>query len=171
MLGDEAANAAQRLAPALARSLACSGAAHVVLGDPALWAGALDRLELDAELLRHPPDQRRRSHPGRGLAARLGGGRCGLGARLLFLHRGCRPVFADHDQDGADGNDVALGDEDPRNLAGSRRGDLDRRLVGLHLDQRVVLGDLLPLGDEPAGDLALGQPLAEVGQLELVGHA
>ena len=27
-----------------------------------------------------------------------------------------------------------------------------------------------PTGDEPAGDLALGQPLAEVGQLELVGH-
>ena len=35
----------------------------------------------------------------------------------------------------------------------------------------VVLGDLLALLDEPTGDLALGQSLAEVGQLELVGHA
>ena len=38
------------------------------------------------------------------------------------------------------------------------------------LDEGVVLGDLLPFGDEPAGDLALGQALAEVGQLELVRH-
>ena len=48
--------------------------------------------------------------------------------------------------------------------------DLDRRLVGLHLDERVVLGDLLALLDEPAGDLPLGETLAEIRQLELVGH-
>src|SRR6266849_2324686 len=37
--------------------------------------------------------------------------------------------------------------------------------------ERVVLGDLLPFLDEPAGDLALGQTLAEIGELELVRHA
>ena len=55
-------------------------------------------------------------------------------------------------------------------LPGRGRRDLDRRLVGLDLDERVVLCDLLSLDDEPARDLALGQALAEVGQLELVRH-
>ena len=61
-------------------------------------------------------------------------------------------------------------DEDARDLPGRRRGDLDGRLVRLDLDERLVLGHLVPLGDEPAGDLALGQALAEVRKLELVGH-
>jgi hypothetical protein len=43
-------------------------------------------------------------------------------------------------------------------------------LVGLDLDERIVLGDLLPFGDEPARDLAFGQALAEVRQLQLVRH-
>ena len=81
-----------------------------------------------------------------------------------------RTVAADHDQHGADRDDLALGDEDPRDGSASRRRDLDGRLVGRDLDERVVLGDLLALLDEPAGDLALGQALAEVRQLELVGH-
>src|SRR5262249_3703668 len=55
-------------------------------------------------------------------------------------------------------------------LSRRRRRDLDRRLVRLHLDERVVLGDLLPLAHEPARDLAFGQALAQVGKLELVGH-
>ena len=53
---------------------------------------------------------------------------------------------------------------------GRRRRHLDGRLVGLDLDQQVVLGDLLADGDQPADDLALGDPLAEVGHAELVGH-
>ena len=88
--------------------------------------------------------------------------------------RGCSQpagaVLADHDQHRPDRDDLALGDEDLRDLAGRGRRDLDGRLVGLDLDERVVLGDLLALGDEPAGDLALGQPFAEIRQLELVGH-
>ena len=55
--------------------------------------------------------------------------------------------------------------------ASRRRRDLDRRLVVRDLDERVVLFDLLAHLHEPARDLALGQTLAEVGQLELVGHA
>ena len=39
-------------------------------------------------------------------------------------------------------------------------GNLDGRLVGLDLDERIVLGDLLPLGDEPARHLALRESLA-----------
>ena len=57
-----------------------------------------------------------------------------------------------------------------RDLARRRRRDLDRRLVGLDLDERLVLRHLVPLGDEPAGDLAFGQALAEIRKLELVRH-
>ena len=147
-------------------------AAHVLLGDLAVRAGAGD----DRRGRRRAPGRscgraasRGRAPPGRvwdrswGLS--LGHGRCGHG-----LLRPARPVLADHDEHRPDRDDLALGDEDPRDLPGRRRRDLDRRLVGLDLDERIVLGDLLALRDEPAGDLALGQALAEVGQLELVGH-
>ena len=98
------------------------------------------------------------------LRRRLRSGRCRRAA-------GCAaPFAADHDEHRADGDDLALADEDLRDDAGGRRRDLDRRLVGRDLDERIVLGDLLALRDEPARDLALGQSLAEVGQLELVRH-
>ena len=77
---------------------------------------------------------------------------------------------ADDDEDGADRDDRALLDEDPRHRPGGGGRDLDRGLVGRDLDERVVLGELLALRDEPAGDLALGQPFTQVGQLELVRH-
>src|SRR5205823_13023931 len=83
---------------------------------------------------------------------------------------GRRAVLADDDQHRADWHDLALGHEDPSYPTGRGRRDLDRRLVGLHLDERIVLTDLLALCDEPARDLALGQALAEVGELELVRH-
>src|SRR4029079_4410355 len=74
------------------------------------------------------------------------------------------------DQHRPDGDDFSLGNEDACDLPSGRGRDLDRRLVGLDLDQRVVLGDLLALLDQPAGDLALGQAFAEVRELELVRH-
>src|SRR6185437_12174991 len=54
--------------------------------------------------------------------------------------------------------------------AGSGRRDLDGRLVRRDLDERIVLPDLLSFLHEPARDLALGQALPQVRQLELVGH-
>src|SRR5262249_34151419 len=100
--------------------------------------------------------------------------------RRLALRRGLRlpggrgrpwhPVAADHDEHRPDRDDLAFLDEDLGDLPGGRRGDLDRRLVGLDLDEWIVLCDFLSLGDEPARDLALGQPLPEVRQLELVRH-
>ena len=171
VLGDEAANTAQRLAPAprLETSPAPARRTSSSVIRPCGPLPSTDSRSTPSSCAIRLISGVAR-HLGRGLPRRLGR-RGGLGPRLLLHHRGCGPVLADHDQHGPDGHDVAFGDQDPRDLAGRRRGDLDRRLVGLHLDQRVVLGDLLPLGDEPAGDLALGQPLAEVGQLELVGHA
>ena len=78
--------------------------------------------------------------------------------------------LADHDEDRADRSDLALGHDDAENRPLVRRRDLDGRLVRLDLDERVVLGDLLALGDEPARDLAFGQPLPEVGQFERLRH-
>ena len=60
--------------------------------------------------------------------------------------------------------------EDPEHDAGHRRADLDRRLVGLDLDDRLVLDHRIALAHEPAGDLALGQPLAQLRQRERVCH-
>ena len=82
-----------------------------------------------------------------------------------------RFVAADHDEHRPDRRDFALGDVDARDGSRGRRGDLDRRLVGLDLDERLVFRDLVPDRDEPARDLSLGQPLPEIRQLELVGHA
>ena len=126
--------------------------------------------EVDAELRRDLAHERRRAHllAGGGPSPRLSAAGRRAAARHLGLGRGA--VAADHDEHGADRDDLALGDEDPGDGAARRRRDLDRRLVGRDLDERRVLGDLLALLDEPAGDLALGQALAEVRQLELVGH-
>ena len=79
-------------------------------------------------------------------------------------------LLADHDEHGPDGSDLTLLDEDLEHRAAPRRRDLDRRLVGLHLDERLVLLDALPLRDEPACDLGFRETLAEVGELELVRH-
>ena len=79
-------------------------------------------------------------------------------------------VAADHDQNGADGDDRSFLDEDPRHDARGGRRDLHRRFVRLDLDERLVLRNLLALGHEPARDLAFGQSLTEVRQLELERH-
>ncbi len=93
-------------------------------------------------------------------------------SRALLLDRAEKllSLLADHDEDGADRRDRAFLDEDLQHGSRPRGRDLDRRLVGLHLDERLILVDRLPLRDEPARDLGLGEALAEVGQLELVGH-
>ena len=58
-----AADAADRLAPLRRRGRCGSAAAaDVGLGDSPLRPGAGDRREIDAELLREPPDERRRAH-------------------------------------------------------------------------------------------------------------
>src|SRR5207302_6965506 len=76
----------------------------------------------------------------------------------------------EHDEHRADRNNLALADEDARDASRRGRRNLDRRLVGLQFDERLVLRHLVALGNEPARDLALGQPLAEVRQLELERH-
>jgi hypothetical protein len=69
-------------------------------------------------------------------------------------------VFADDDEDRADRDDLAFLDSDARDFAGGGGRDLDGRLVSLDLDKRLVLGHLVALGHEPAGNLAFGQAFA-----------
>ena len=172
VLDDLPADAAHRLAPALGGHRAACGGANVLLGDPPTRPGRRHRCELDAELLGDAPHERRRLHlaalarSDRSRGQSLGHGRCG---RVRKRDRSV-VVGADHDEHRADRGDLALRDEDARDEARGRRGDLDGRLVGLDLDERLVLGDLVADRDEPARHLALGQPLAQVGQLERVRH-
>ena len=77
VLGDQAADAAQRLAPALcgsqrvAADMSRSGSADIGLGDPSARAGPGDRRRVDAELLGDPADERRRLDPSGGDFARV----------------------------------------------------------------------------------------------------
>ena len=54
--------------------------------------------------------------------------------------------------------------------AGERRRDLDRRLRGLHLDERLVERDEVPFTDQPLDDPALLEALAEVRHHEDAFH-
>ena len=61
VLGDQATDAAQRLAPAFFGAAAVPGGrAHVVLGDAALRSRSFDGGQIDAELLRDSANERRR---------------------------------------------------------------------------------------------------------------
>src|SRR6185436_7999203 len=61
-------------------------------------------------------------------------------------------------------------DVDLVDAPGHRRGDLDRGLVGLHLEQRRVLGDDVTLAHVHLADLGLRQSFTEIGQDEGAGH-
>jgi hypothetical protein len=74
--------------------------------------------------------------------------------------------FGDRQQRLADPDGDALCGVQCDDTAGERRRHLDDRLRRLDLDDVLVSGDLVALGDEPAHDLSLGEPLAEVGEEE-----
>jgi hypothetical protein len=102
------------------------------------------------------------------LRGRWGGSPVVRGARL---EPPGPPAGVDADQGGADVEGVALGGVELDHRAGVGGGDLDHRLGRLHLHDRLVEGDGLALGDQPAHHLALCEPFAEVGELELaLGH-
>ena len=79
-------------------------------------------------------------------------------------------LLAHHDEHGSYRRDLAFRNDDLQHRARVGGRDLDRRLVGLDLDERLVLLDPVTLGHQPAGDLALGQALTEIGQPELARH-
>ena len=137
---------------------------HVLFRHASLWAGPAKSVDVDAELLGDLADERRRPRPPRLYGTRPWGLTPG---HVLFRRLA---IAADGHEHRADRHDLALGDEDTRHDARGWRRDLDGRLVRLDLDERIVLGHLLPLGDEPPRDLAFREALAEVGEFELVRH-
>jgi DNA-binding CsgD family transcriptional regulator len=172
LLDDRPPDASHGDTPSLAR---LGDRAHVRLDDPPVGAASHDREEVDAELFRELAHGRCRPHGRGGIGwhdrhPRLLARWCALLLAGLDGAQQLLALLADDDDHGADRGDVALGNEDLQHRSGARRGDLDRRLVRLHLDERLILGDGLTLLDEPARDLGLGQPLAEIGELELVRH-
>ena len=88
---------------------------------------------------------------GRGLRRCGGGWRSRAGCDLQLRQR-C-----------ADRHRLVLGHEDLRQPPADRRRDLDHRLVGFHLHQRLVALDGVALRLQPAGDGAFGHALADVG--------
>ncbi len=53
---------------------------------------------------------------------------------------------------------------------GVRRRQFDHRLVGLHLDQGLILGDGVTLGDEPLDDPPLVDALTDIWKVEYERH-
>jgi hypothetical protein len=146
------------------------GGQHVGLRDPAGRAGPPYGREVDAQVGRHASgdrcdldrvrDRRRRAV----LRGRRGGrlGRLGRG--------GPRTVAGGHARDDlADVHGVTGLGEDLGDRARRRRGDLRVDLVGGHLDERLVLGDLVAGLLGPLEDRALGHRLAHRRHLDIDG--
>jgi len=112
--------------------------------------GAGDVVAQDADGARHRPLVARR----RGARRR---GRRLVGGRVLDLEQ---------DEHLAHLRDAALGHADLDDACVGGRGDRDRRLVGHHLDEGVVLGDPRAGRHVPLHDLAFVYALADVGHLE-----
>ena len=167
LLDDRAPDAAYRHPSPFARS---SRGANVVLGDATARPGAVDRCEVDREVAGEPVERERLErlraddgHDGLGRPGRLQRQR--RDGMQQLLSRG-----ADQRQRGAYLRHLAVLGQDPEDDAVDRRADLDRCLVRLDLDDRLVLDDGIALAHEPARDLALGQPLAQIRQRERVRH-
>src|SRR5439155_22679625 len=81
-----------------------------------------------------------------------------------------RAFLVDHDVHLADRANVAVLVVDLRDRPGARRRQLDRRLVGHHLDERLVELDLVADLDLPRDDLALDDAFADIRHVEVEAH-
>ena len=168
-----------------ATGVGCRGGAldrrhHVALGDPAVLAGARRRstgsMPLSAAILRTEGasgisrlGRRRRARRlgfgrldrrrGRGLAIGPPAGRAGRGGARAG-------AFLDLAEQRADRDGLAILGGNLGQHAGGRRRHLDRHLVGLELDQRLVDRDRIARLLEPFADRRLGDGFAERGNAD-----
>ena len=172
MLGGHAAYAAELLAPALTCRPARRHGAHVVFGDAPTGPGSRDRREVDSQVTGDATDDRcgLRSSGCRRTRDRPSALREAAAWLLRPRARDCLAGLADDHELGSHRSDLSFGDEDAEDRPLVRRRDLDRGLVRLNLDERFVLAHLLTFSHEPARDLALGEALAEIRELERVRH-
>jgi hypothetical protein len=89
---------------------------------------------------------------------------------VLRLGGGRALALLDRAEDRADLDLGALLDRDLRQAAAGRGVELERDLVGLQLDDRLVRLDLLADLLEPFGDRGLGDRFAEGRDLDLHAH-
>ena len=139
-------------------------------------------MQVDAGLLCGMTNRRRRHDPAAANGSRLQrpvgaiGFRFWFWRRLGFRHRAAiivamgRPcgVRLEHDERGADGDDVTRLTGEFDDLARNGGGDLDGRLVGHHRADHILLVDLVADLDEPFADLGLNRAFTKVRQLEYV---
>ncbi len=142
--------------------------------DPSVRTGAFDLLKRHARGRRSGAGRRGRQHARRtgGLGNRRGGRR-GRARRGFGFGFGNGALGLELRQGRADGQHLADRAVDRDHAAGNRRGHLHRRLVGQHVHQGLLLGDLVPDLHVPGRDFGLGYALADVGQAEDVagsGH-
>jgi hypothetical protein len=103
-------------------------------------------------------------------ALRFGRGRA-PGVRLRFGRaRGLRPLIGETGDGRVNGDDGSFGHELLFQGPLERARQLDRHLVGHHLDDRLVLRDVLAFGDEPLDDFTFDHRLGEFGKNEFSGH-
>ncbi len=104
-----------------------------------------------------------------------------LGSFLQFTHHayrcrflsGCRgrfSLFPQDDNDLTHFDDLFLLGQYFENDARLGRGDFSKGLVCLHLNERGAFLQGIPFFDQPANNLAFGQPFPDVRKLEFVSH-
>ena len=81
------------------------------------------------------------------------------------------PRVVDGQHDLTDLDPLPLLDADVLDGSGNARRDLDGRLVGFELEDRLILGDRVPRRDEHADNIAGGDVFAELGESEVCGHS
>jgi hypothetical protein len=141
------------------------GALHVLAQDPPVRAAAGDVLERDAELARQAAGGR----GGERQARALGGGRAVPGSCVAgsCVSGSFRPVDLEDRQHSPHVDRLALFSAQPHDDAGGWTRDDRDGLVGLDLDEVLVLAHMVALGDVPGEDLRCGDALAHIGQPEL----
>ncbi len=159
----------------------------VLLGHPAVAAGARDLPDVEAVLGHHAGDhgadegaavalvgtavgrRRRRGGGGRrGCGLGCWGGGSALRGRLRSRLRGGRAAArVDHGDAGVDGHRLALVREDLTDHARCRRRHLGVHLVGRDLDDRLVGLHVVAHLLGPAGDRALGHAHAHLGHYDI----
>ena len=88
------------------------------------------------------------------------------GVRRRRLRRAGLVLDLDADQLRSDREHLSDLAAEREHLAGDRRRDLDRRLVGHHVGEPLVLDDRVAGRDVPDDELDLGDAFAEVGDAD-----
>ena len=160
---------------------------HIVLGQPAVLAAALDRRRIDMMLQHraaHCGRQRQRGVIGRARLGRVGrmlvaaqrrslGGSGRVGHRLgRGRRRGGRSgsTLIDPRDNRPDLDRVALGEQLLTKRPRHRRRHFDRDLVGLQADDRLVERDRFARRLQPLADGRLGDRFAQRRDLYVGGH-